>query len=426
LTSISAPGTLVARALSRALAVLHPVLDIVDQPIDDGDSIEWCHRRGWEEFLLALSDADLRRAEETGLLGVLRARHDAPPSLLILAEEVDVATRLPRVLVDSMALPKASLRGVSSRKQEQLASLLAALSPLALHAERLVDVGAGSGHLSRLAAELFRRPTVGVDRDTQRSQAASAWAAQRARDVGGLELEFVVADACRDPWSFAPSDLLIGLHACGELGDRLVTAAAGARADLTLVSCCLQKIRAPERRGSSLAAASFALRRAALGLTNLSTGADGVETSLEESLRAREVRFALRRLLRARGVILAPGEEMRGINRRRARDGLAELAQRAFAARSLPAPTAAELSEHEREAARGYAIVRRLSLPRNLLARLVELCVVLDRAATLEERGYAVRVATFCERRVTPRNLALFASVDATRLPRVSEIEGEA
>jgi len=195
---------------------------------------------------------------------------------------------------------------------------------------------------------------------------------------------------------------------------------------LTLVSCCLQKVRAPERCGSSHAAASFVLRRAALGLTNLSTGADGVETTLEESLRAREVRFALRRLLRARGVTIAPGEEMRGLNRRRARDGLTELAGRALATRSLSAPTPPEISECEREAARGYAIVRRLSLPRNLLARLVELCVVLDRAATLEERGHAVRVATFCERRVTPRNLALFASVDATRLPQISEIEGEA
>jgi hypothetical protein len=48
---------------------------------------------------------------------------------------------------------------------------------------------------------------------------------------------------------------------------------------------------------------------------------------------------------------------------------------------------------------------------------LVELTVVLDRASSLEERGHAVRVASFCERSVTPRNVALFASPSRDRLP---------
>jgi len=48
---------------------------------------------------------------------------------------------------------------------------------------------------------------------------------------------------------------------------------------------------------------------------------------------------------------------------------------------------------------------------------VVELSVVLDRAALLEESGYAVRVATLFERAVTPRNISLFASRDASRLP---------
>jgi SAM-dependent methyltransferase len=415
-----APNTHAARALGQALDVLRPVLDIVNQAPDEGESIEWCRRRGWEAFLLGLSDAELRACEENGLWVGLREHPAAPGSLLALAEQVESATRLPHIVAASLPLPVASLRGVSSRKRDQLSALLAALSPLAERAERVVDVGAGSGHLSRLAAELFQRQTLGVDRDSQRSRAASAWAERRARDVGELKLRFIVADAMSEPEAFTPNDLLIGLHACGELGDRLVLSAASAGADLALISCCMQKIRTPERPALSRAGADLRLRRAALGLTNLSAGAEGVETSLEATLRAREVRFALRRLLRARGITLAPGEEMRGINRRRARAGLAELAPRALAARSLAPPTALEIHAHEREAARDYARLRRLSLPRNGLARLVELAVVLDRAVALEERGHSVCVATFCERRVTPRNLALFASVDATRLPAIT------
>ncbi len=142
-----------------------------------------------------------------------------------------------------------------------------------------------------------------------------------------------------------------------------------------------------------------------------------MEATLDATLAAREARYALHRLLRERGVDLAPGEEMRGINRRRAHAGLAVIAAQALSLRGLPAAGEAEIERHAAEARRSYAQVRRLSLPRSMLARLVEIAVVLDRAAALEESGHQVRVATLFERAVTPRNIALFASREGGRLP---------
>jgi len=52
-----------------------------------------------------------------------------------------------------------------------------------------------------------------------------------------------------------------------------------------------------------------------------------------------------------------------------------------------------------------------------MLARPLELAVVLARAAALEEGGEHVRVLTLFDRAVTPRNIALFASRDPGRLP---------
>ena len=138
-----------------------------------------------------------------------------------------------------------------------------------------------------------------------------------------------------------------------------------------------------------------------------------------QMMQARQARYALRQLLRARGLQVEPGAEMSGINRRRANAGLSEIATRALALRGLAAATAGEIAEHERAASAGYGAVRRLSLPRNLLARSIELAVVLDRAAYLTEHGYAVLVATLFDRAVTPRNISLFASRDARRLPTV-------
>ena len=186
---------------------------------------------------------------------------------------------------------------------------------------------------------------------------------------------------------------------------------------MALVSCCLQKIEGAARSPLSRAAAGLTLQRETLGLANLTSRPRGVEASLDATLAAREARYALHRLLRERGVPLAPGEEMRGINRRRAHAGLAVIAAQALALRGLPAPGEAEIRRHEDEARRRYAQVRRLSLPRSMLARLVELAVVLDRAAALEESGHHVHVATLFERAVTPRNIALFASRAEERLP---------
>jgi SAM-dependent methyltransferase len=403
--------------LAAVLAVLEPVLDVVTGAVDEAEPPEWCRRRGWAPFLLGLDDARLTACEGGDPAPLLDVGAGAPRDLVALAHAVERLTRLPRFAAPACALPPAALRGVAARKRAQLAALLGVIAPLAARADRIVDVGAGHGHLSRLAAELLGRHALAVERDVVVARTGRARVAARARDVGALPVSFLVTDACAGPPEVGPADLAIGLHACGELGDRLVVAAGAAACDLVLVSCCLQKIRAAERTPLSRAGAPLALPRGALGLTNLTAQPVGVEGSLAAQLAARATRLALRTLLRGRGVPLAPGEEMRGINRRRAHAGLAALAAPALARRGLPPATPGELAAHEAAARRDHAAIRRLALPRHLLARLVELAVVLDRAAALAERGRAVRVATFCPRAVTPRNLALVASADPGRLP---------
>jgi hypothetical protein len=151
------------------------------------------------------------------------------------------------------------------------------------------------------------------------------------------------------------------------------------------------------------------LSRSALGLANLSSRAQGVESSLEENLAARERRYALRRLLQGRGHELAAGAEMHGINRRQAQGSYANLVGRALALRGMAAATAPELWLHEQASRQEFARMRRLSLPRNLLSRLVEVALVLDRAAALEESGASVRVGCLFPPTVSPRNVGLWA-----------------
>jgi hypothetical protein len=301
---------------------------------------------------------------------------------------------------------------VKLRKRAQLSGVLAGVAAMAESAERIVDVGAGSGHLTRLSAQLFSRPALGLERNVERVAAAE-------RHSGKLDgsARFVAVDA-REALELNERDLALGLHACGELGDRLVQAAARAGCDLTLVSCCLQKISGELRQSLSSAARGLELRREHLGLTNLTAQPIGVETSIEATIAARQTRFALGRLLRARGIELEPGAEMHGMNRRRASQGLRAVATRALSLRGLGSPSDAELTEHETTAARDYAVVRRLSLPRSMLARSLEVLVSLDRASYLEERHFQVRLMTLFDRSVSPRNIGIFASREPARLPK--------
>lgn len=68
--------------------------------------------------------------------------------------------------------------------------------------------------------------------------------------------------------------------------------------------------------------------------------------------------------------------------------------------------------DHGAERARS---VRRFELLRHLFRRPLELWVVLDYALFLEEAGYDVRLGTFCDRALTPRNLLVDAVIRRAR-----------
>jgi SAM-dependent methyltransferase len=403
-------------ALARACALLRETRDLLEGRVEEAAVPAWCASRGWAPFLLGLDDAALVRFESGGLAAGLCAAANAPPSLVAFADALDEATTLPSLVNANENAQGAQTRGATLRKVPQLDALLPALDGLARAATRIVDVGSGRGALSRLAARRFGCPVVGLERCVERVATASAMA---SRDrVQGVAFE--PRDVFVDGLGLRDGDLALGLHACGELGDQLVSAAVRGGADVVLVACCPQKLRAAVREPLSRAAAGLALPRSALGLANLTAQAHGVEVPLEVTMRSREVRFALRRLLRERGVELRPGEEMQGVNRKRARSDLASLAGLVCAARGLSPPSPAELALRVGEAKVEHALVRRLSLPRSALGRLLEVCVALDRAVFLEENELSVVLATFVPRAVTPRNIALFASRHAERLPRLA------
>lgn len=303
-------------------------------------------------------------------------------------------------------------RGETPRKRAQVDAFAGVVIPLAAEATRVVDVGSGHGHLTRQIAERIERPVVGLERNPV--------LADRARHLASSKKErtplFAQTDVLQDGLPITADDCVVGLHACGELGDAMVQSAARTGASLALVGCCLQKRRAASRAplcGNHEPGDPLDLPRDLLGLSNLTARDVGVEATRAENLAARVRRLALHHLLAQACPEVRAGAELEGLNRRAAHGDLAGLVARAFALRGIPEPDATRVDEAAAWAKVHHARIRRLSLPRALLARALEVFVLVDRARHLEQRGYVVNMGALFPADVSARNLVLVAEKKA-------------
>ncbi len=399
----------VSTALERALGILGEAQDIVASRPVEGHAPEWADQRGWSDYLLGLSDAELTEAERAPARW-LAAHTEAPASLRAITQQ---ASALCSAFEDVSEPERHALeRHVKRRKQAQLEAFSAVALQEFAGVSRIVDLGSGHGHLTRALARALRpEETLGIDWHDERV----ARAIDLAGDGGP---RFVHADASRDvndELALAAGDLVVGLHPCGDLGDVLVSRAREANAHVLAVSCCFQKTSQDARSALSRQAqsAGFSVPKHALGLANVSPVSFEGSGSLAEKRAWRRTRLGLHLLLEARGVEVAPGAEARGVPKDRVRQGLAEIAALSLGKRGLPPASAAELADASARAEHADASITRLALPRDALARVLEVAIVTDRARLLEEGGWRTRVVTLFSSRTSPRNLAIVAVAPA-------------
>jgi SAM-dependent methyltransferase len=355
--------------------------------------------RGWAAPLADLDAPELARLEEGGLLVPWPAA--LPNDLHELVAEARALTTFPEL--ERQAL-RPLRRRESPRKLRQIAALAHEVEQLAGDCDRVVDVGAGHGHLARELASTLGRPVVAIDRDPR-------LLAEAARLGGPRELSLRQLDVRPGSLELGRRDCVVALHACGELSDAIVREVGAAGARLALVGCCLQKRASPTREplaplGPAL---DLAVPRAVLGVSNVVAGAEGVESTRRENLEARLSRVVLLELLRDRDPSAPLGSELRGLNRRAAHLPLEELVERAFAARGWSPPTAQRCAEVLARSRVRFDRARRLSLPRAVLGRVLEAFVATDRARHLERVGFEVRVVVAFPPQVSARNLLLLA-----------------
>ncbi|HLV77700.1 MAG TPA: methyltransferase [Marinobacter sp.] len=322
---------------------------------------------------------------------------------------VTVPELLPAGAGPQTALPESRAVDMPGRKRLQAGAFTAAILPLE---HPLLDWCCGKGHLARTLACQGDVEVLGFEWNSALVQDGNRLAGRYDDPVHLCRQDVMSAQL---GWPRQPRHG-VALHACGDLHRRLMQLSTEARAPrLSFSPCCYHQTSQDRYRlmahATGTDARALELDRSILRLAVQETvTAPARERRQGVRLRTWRLGFdALQRHLRGVDEYLPVPSHPPALNSGDFEGFCRWAAQR----RHLVLPEGLHWPYWLKRGDERARQVRRHELLRHLFRRPLELWMVLDYAVFLEEQGYRVRLGTFCERQLTPRNLLL----DAVRRP---------
>lgn len=294
---------------------------------------------------------------------------------------------------------------VPGRKWQQIEAFASRLE-FAEAPKHWLDWCSGKGHLGRRLLQTGQQLTC-LEYDP--ALVASGQALSQRHHLHALHVE-------QDVLAPGAASLLkvdhtpVALHACGDLHVRLMQlASATGCKQLAIAPCCYNRISVSEYQALSSAGMRSDLQ---LSLEDLSLPMNETVTAGARVRRQRDTSMArrlgfdlLQRQLRGVDEYLpTPSLPSAWLDR-----SFADYCHHLAALKELSTIGAHDWPALEATGWQRLAKVRNLELLRGLFRRPLELWLVLDRALFLSEQGYAVRLGTFCETPLTPRNFLILA-----------------
>ncbi len=326
------------------------------------------------------------------------------PELAAYAELVRLPRLAPELEAQQATLPETRAVDMPGRKRLQAGAFAAAVTP---SAGPQLDWCCGKGHLARTLAGQGAEPVLGFEWNPE-LVADGNRLAKRYGDPVQLRHQDVMVEDLQWPDAYQG----VALHACGDLHRQLLQTGSAAQAPrLSLSPCCYQRTKAHRYQPLSQYANDYgqtlALNRSDLKLAVQETVTAPARVRNQAArISAWRLGFdALQRHLRGRDDYLPVPSHPPRLNNGDFEGFCRWAAQK----KKLELPAATDWPHWLHEGERRLRQVRRHELLRHLFRRPLELWVVLDYAVFLEEQGYEVRLGTFCERSLTPRNLLLDA-----------------
>lgn len=294
---------------------------------------------------------------------------------------------------------------VPGRKMAQIQAFASRLS-FRQRPRHWLDWCSGKGHLGRWLTQDGQRLTC-LEYDPALVQAGNLLSRRMGLQAAHLHQNVLHDDAAE---RLDAGQTPVALHACGDLHVRLLQLASQKGcAQLAVAPCCYNRIAASHYQALSQAAQTSALRltRDDLGLPLSETVTAGtrVRRQRNQSMAWRLAFDLLQRQLRGVDEYLpTPSLSSEWFGK-----PFASFCHDLATLREVPAPGEQDWQALEARGWQRLAEVRNLELLRNLFRRPLELWLLLDRALYLQEQDYDVKLGSFCDYQLTPRNLLLVA-----------------
>lgn len=360
--------------------------------------------RSYPELAQWLRQRSLEDAENDHHQPWLIQHAPAPfPELAATSHALSVVAELPGKELETAA-HRLSV-DVPGRKWQQIEAFASRLH-FATKPTHWLDWCAGKGHLGRRLLQAEQQLTC-LEYDPALIASGQQLSQRHRLPATHLQQDVLAAEA---GLAIRPEHTPVALHACGDLHVRLMQLASAAGCtQLAIAPCCYNRINAERYQPLSDAAKGSVLQLTlddlSLPLTETVTAGARIRRQRDQSM-ARRLSFdLLQRQIRGRDEYLPTPSLSSAWLEKSFIEYCTDLAAlKDLSTVGSPDWSALEAAGHQR-----LAQVRNLELVRGLFRRPLELWLVLDRALFLSQENYRVRLGTFCETPLTPRNLMLLA-----------------
>jgi hypothetical protein len=355
----------------------------------------WCEvHPDLSGFLLALEDgeAEMLAADHRALID-LAGRYI--PELLGLHDLIDLP------VLDARLPPGSAhhIRHVPGRKQGQIEAFAGSVGEVAAP---LLEWCSGKGHLGRLLGGHWRKPVLSLEWDAELCSAGEHLAAK-----AGVAQTFLRADVLdEDAEWHLDGRHAVALHACGDLHMALLRGAVARSVPaIDLAPCCYYRIAGTDYVPLN-PDAGLSLSRNELHLAVTETATAGARERRQHD-RAMAWKLAFLELCADEGI--PRGRTFKSIPASWYALGFDAWVERLATREGIALPKRVDWPAAEAKGWSRRREVMRRELARMVFRRPLEVWLALDRALFLARRGYRVRLAEFCGRAVTPRNLLISA-----------------
>ncbi|HHX8485365.1 TPA: methyltransferase [Vibrio diabolicus] len=353
------------------------------------------------QWLVSLSPSQIEEYKAESELA-LKAISAFVPQL----EQLAYHTRLESLTLNGLALARGLDNGIPGRKLEQISSMGEAA--IQQHCgEEWLEWCSGKGYLGRILATQTDQPVTSFE-----YQQVLCDSGQQAANEHHWKMTFIQGDAfdSKAKAVFKPTQHAVALHACGDLHVRLMQyGSENGIAAMTISPCCYHLIQSeqyqPMSKPGRVSSLSLSKQELRIPLQQTVTGGERVRRH-----RQQEMVFRLGfDLITRRALGMAEYQPVPSIRKSQLSEGFESLCRWAAEQKGIVLSQEIDFDHFEKLSEQRFWQMERMSLVQLVFQRPLEIWLALDKALYLEERGYRVRLAEFCPKSVTPRNILICA-----------------